>query len=170
MKGDYYDDKFERDVYSYKSCGTSLVGIIIVVILSLLLGGCAPKVITVEKTHTEYVHSTDTVEIKDTVRTESNTIIREARPEDSLLLAQYGIRLKDNERMLLFLQKQLEQEKSQSKVHDTLYKSKVDSIAVPYPVEKELTWWQAKKIEFGELAMLIMAGLLCFVVIKHKIK
>lgn len=170
MKRDYYDDKFERDVYSYKSCGMSLVGIIIVVILSLLLGGCAPKVITVEKTHTEYVHSTDTVEIKDTVRTESNTIIREARPEDSLLLAQYGIRLKDNERMLLFLQKQLEQEKSQSKevVHDTTIVR--DTIPQIVPVEKELTWWQAKKIEFGELAMLIMAGLLCFVVIKHKIK
>jgi hypothetical protein len=87
-----------------------------------------------------------------------------------LLLAQYGIRLKDNERMLLFLQKQLEQEKSQSKevVHDTTIVR--DTIPQIVPVEKELTWWQAKKIEFGELAMLIMAGLLCFVVIKHKIK
>jgi hypothetical protein len=50
-----------------------------------------------------------------------------------------------------------------------LYQSKTDSIAVPYPVEKELTWWERKKIEFGELAMVVMAGLLCFVVIKHKI-
>jgi hypothetical protein len=53
---------------------------------------------------------------------------------------------------------------------DTLYQSKVDSIAVPYPVEKELTWWQEKKIEFGELAMLIMAGLLCFVLIRQKLR
>ena len=53
-------------------------------------------------------------------------------------------------------------------VHDTIYKSKIDSIAVPYPVEKELTWWERQKIAFGELAMIIMAGLLCFVVIRFR--
>jgi hypothetical protein len=58
----------------------------------------------------------------------------------------------------------------EKEVHDTLYQSKTDSIAVPYPVEKELTWWEKKKIEFGELAMVVMAGLLCFVVIKSKLK
>ena len=74
---------------------------LIFVLFSLLLVGCSPNVVTVEKTHTEYVHNTDTLTIKDTVRSNTNTIIREARPEDSLLLAQYGIRLRDNERMLL---------------------------------------------------------------------
>ena len=58
----------------------------------------------------------------------------------------------------------------EKEVHDTLYQSKTDSIAVPYPVEKELTWWEKKKIEFGELAMVVVAGLLCFVVIKSKLK
>jgi hypothetical protein len=132
--------------------------------------GCSPKVITVEKTHTEYVNKTDTLTKHDTVYSEKNTVIREARPEDSLLLAQYGIRLNENERMLLFLQNQLERAKSESKKisHDTVFMS--DSIPVPYPVEKELTWWQRQKLEFGELAMIIMVGLLCFVVIRYKFR
>jgi len=171
MDKGYYDDKFERSVYGYRSCGLCFVFLVVFLLLSLLFSGCTTtNYVPVEKTHTEYVHSNDTVEIKDTVRTKSNTIIREARPEDSLLLAQYGIRLKDNERMLLFLQKQLEQEKSQSKevVHDTTIVR--DTIPQIVPVEKELTWWQEKKIEFGELAVLIMAGLLCFVLIRQKLR
>ena len=60
-------------------------------------------------------------------------------------------------------------------VHDTTYVSTHDTIPQPYPVEvvkeveKELTWWQRQKIAFGELAMIMMAGLLVFVLIKFKI-
>lgn len=43
-------------------------------------------------------------------------------------------------------------------VRDTMYISKVDSIQVPYPVEKELTRWQQFRMDFGGWAM-------CFVVI-----
>ena len=169
MENDYYDQKLEEGVYSLKACGWSFVGIVIVLLLMLLFDGCATKVVTVPEIHTEYIHNTDSVIIKDTLRTESNTVIREARPEDSLLLAQYGIRLRENEKMLLFMQKQLEQEKSESKevVHDTTVVR--DTIPQIVPVEKSLTWWQRQKIEFGELAMVIMVGLLCFVVIKHKL-
>lgn len=149
----------------------SYVLAVIVFFALLLLSGCTTtKYIPVERTRTEYVNKTDTFTIKDTVRSERNTIIREARPEDSLLLLQYGIRLKDNERMLLFLQNQLEREKSESSevVHDTTIVR--DTIPVPYPVEKELSWWDEKKIEFGELAMFIMAGLLCFVLLRLKLR
>ena len=153
MKGDYYDDKFERDVYSYKSCGMSLFGIIIVVILSLLLSGCTTtKYIPVETIKTDTVYQ---AKIKrDSVYLHDSVYVKEWQKGDTIF--------RDRDR---WHTKYVEKE-----IHDTLYQSRVDSIAVPYPVEKELTWWQAKKIEFGELAMLIMAGLLCFVVIKHKIK
>ena len=153
MKGDYYDDKFERDVYSYRSCGISLVGIIIWVILSLLLSGCTTtKYIPVETIKTDTVYQ---AKIKrDSVYLHDSVYVKEWQKGDTIF------RYRDR-----WHTKYVEKE-----VHDTLYQSRVDSIAVPYPVEKELTWWQAKKIEFGELSMLIMAGLLCFVVIKHKIK
>lgn len=38
-------------------------------------------------------------------------------------------------------------------VRDTMYLSKVDSIQVPYPVEKELTRWQQMKQELGGWAL-----------------
>lgn len=46
---------------------------------------------------------------------------------------------------------------------DTLIK--MDSIQVPYPVEKQLTKWQRFKLDFGGIAMLVMIGI---VVIKLK--
>jgi UDP-N-acetylglucosamine pyrophosphorylase len=63
----------------------------------------------------------------------------------------------------------------EKQIHDTTYIATHDTIPQPYPVEvvkeveKELTWWQRQKIAFGELAMIVMAGLLVFVLIKFKI-
>lgn len=46
---------------------------------------------------------------------------------------------------------------------------RVDSVPVPYPVEKELSWWERQKIAFGELVFVLMTVLLLLVIIrKHK--
>ena len=46
-------------------------------------------------------------------------------------------------------------------VRDTIYKSKTDTIAKPYPVEvkveKELTWWQKTRIHAGETLLVLLA-------------
>jgi hypothetical protein len=39
---------------------------------------------------------------------------------------------------------------------------RVDSVRVPYPVEKELSWWEKQKIAFGEYMILIAGGFLLF--------
>lgn len=46
--------------------------------------------------------------------------------------------------------------------HDTLYINRIDSIRVPYPVEKELTRWQQMKLELGGWAfgIIITAALI----------
>lgn len=104
-----------------------------------LLFGCSPKVITVPEYHYERHNTTDTIMMRDSILRERNTIIREA---DSSMLADLGIRLQQGERAILVLRKELERALSQQKevVHDTIVK--VDSIRVPYPVEKQLTKWQ----------------------------
>ena len=48
-------------------------------------------------------------------------------------------------------------------IRDTVYASRVDSIQVPYPVEKELTRWQQFRLNLGgwaigALVILILAG------------
>ena len=146
--------------------------VLAVILASLLfmVFSCSPRVVTVPEIHTEYIVRTDSFVKRDTVQREKETIVRELTKDDSLMLAKYGIQLRDNERMILLLQKELEREKSiqAEAVHDTIVKC--DSIPYKVEVEKPLTWWQEKKIEFGELAMFIMAGLLLFIVLKFVIK
>lgn len=38
-------------------------------------------------------------------------------------------------------------------VHDTVYRSRVDSIQVPYPVEKQLTRWEQFRLDVGGWAI-----------------
>lgn len=38
-------------------------------------------------------------------------------------------------------------------VRDTVYKSRVDSIQVPYPVERKLTKWEQFRLDIGSWAM-----------------
>lgn len=38
-------------------------------------------------------------------------------------------------------------------VRDTVYKSKIDSIQVPYPVERKLTKWEQLRLDIGGWAM-----------------
>ena len=39
---------------------------------------------------------------------------------------------------------------------DTLYLSKVDTVGVPYPVERELTKWQSVKVDYGGWAITLV--------------
>lgn len=54
-------------------------------------------------------------------------------------------------------------------VRDTMFISKVDSIQVPYPVEKELTRWQQFRMNFGGLAVCIVV-ISILILIVYKIK
>lgn len=47
---------------------------------------------------------------------------------------------------------------------DTLYLSRVDTVSVPYPVEKELTKWQSVKVDYGGWAMGIVFAFILIVV------
>lgn len=49
-------------------------------------------------------------------------------------------------------------------VHDTTYIYKTDSIQVPCPVEKKLTWWQSMKQETGGIAIGVIIAL-CFIIL-----
>ena len=140
------------------------------VCLVLLFSGCqSVKYVPIETVRIEKESKTDTVIQKDTVRTEKETIVREARPEDSLMIAKLGIRLRENERLLILLQKEMSEQKSNTYENHRDTVLKTDSVAVPYPVEKELSWWERQKIAFGEWVFGAMAVLLLVVIIrKHK--
>lgn len=136
----------------YRLIITYLVAVLLLLI-ALICGGCSTtKYVPVETIKRDTVYQSKIEH--DSVYLHDSVYVKEWQKGDTIY--------RDRDR---WHTKYVEKE-----VHDTLYQSKTDSIAVPYPVEKELTWWEKKKIEFGELAMVVMAGLLCFVVIKSKLK
>ena len=55
---------------------------------------------------------------------------------------------------------------------DTLYVTKTDSVQVPYPVEKQLTWWQQFQIDVGGLAIgiAIISAIIVIMVVIRKMK
>lgn len=160
--GHLYNKRSEK---SMLACFYSLIGIIITLILSLLLSSCKSiQYVPIEKTKTEYITRTDTVNKIDTLISEKETIIREA---DSSLVAELGIQLKENERAILILKRELERKTSKEFEHTTDTFIKTDTIQVPYPVERKLTKWEQTKIDIGEvcIGMLILVAIILIVFI-----
>lgn len=141
--------------------------------LCLLVSGCHNwRTITIEKpvpihdttkvTSIEYVYKTDTL------INNIETIVREANAGDSLLLAQLGLQLSDNERTILVLRNELERTKSESE------NSKVDTLiqyverGVPLKeteyvnVEKPLKWWQKTLMWLGVGFIIVVVGSFLF--------
>lgn len=58
-------------------------------------------------------------------------------------------------------------------IHDTLWRERVDTIHVPYPVEAQLTKWQKIKMDLSSIAVNILAVLVliavCKIVIRWKL-
>ena len=57
-------------------------------------------------------------------------------------------------------------------VHDTIYQSRTDSVAKPYPVyvekevAKKLTWWQKTQMYVGDGALLVVLAMMVYGLIK----
>lgn len=140
---DYFEQLFERSFSRMLWVGiAALVG----VVLCVLLSSCKTQYVPVPEYHYDYSHSTDTVRERDSVLTERETIIRETNSGDSALLASLGIQLKEGQKAILVLQKELERirNEKQKKTTDTIIK--VDSVRVPYPVEGKVKRWEKVKL------------------------
>lgn len=47
---------------------------------------------------------------------------------------------------------------------DTMYINQITNIQIPFPVERELSWWQSVKLQVGEIAIGIIIGLIIIVI------
>jgi hypothetical protein len=56
---------------------------------------------------------------------------------------------------------------------DTIYKSRVDSVPMPYPVvkliEKELSWWQKARMHTGEVVLSLIGGGVVWAIVRRRI-
>lgn len=142
-----YDDEYdEREGCAVAACVMSvwvaLVAACIVFLFSLC--GCtSTRYVPVETVRTEYqdkvreVHTTDSIVDTRFVYVKGDTVFG------------YRDRIKWRDRF----------------IHDTCTVVKTDSIAVPYPVERELTWWERTKMDLGGFALACIAVALCAAVV-----
>lgn len=115
--------------------------ILVGTILALLfMASCqSVRYVPVERVRTKYINRTDTVTKTDSIIHEKETIIRMA---DSTTLSKLGLQLKENEKAILILRRELERQKSAHQEHRTDTIVVRDSVDVPVLVEKKLTWYQ----------------------------
>ena len=140
----------------FKGYGLIFSYLLVVFALLFWLCSCSPRVITVPEVHTEYIVKTDTFLKRDSVIREHNTVIREA---DSAMLAELGLQLSDGQRAILVLRNEIERLSSMEREVKTDTFVKCDTIPRFIEVEKPLTWWERKKIEFGELFFAVLSFL-----------
>lgn len=157
-----HEEKMMADIfYENSGCGKNLLYCCIVIVLILVLSACKTQYVPVETIRTEYINRTDTVKQTDSIFTNKETIIKEA---DNALIAELGLQLKDNERAILILQKELQKQVSKESEHKTDTIIKTDSIQVPYPVERKLSKWEQIKMDIGGIAIGGFIGIVVIII------
>ena len=120
--------------------------IIIILAAVAMLAGCrTTKYVTVPEHHTDTVYQVKNM--RDSIYLHDSTFVREYVKGDTVRIVtemwhtQYRDRLKT----------------------DTVYRSKTDSVPVPYPVEKTvkvakpLTWWQQARLHLANITLYLLA-------------
>lgn len=121
------------------------------------------RYVPVPEYHTRYKTRVDTVQRWDSVRDVQWMTVKEV---DSAQLAALGIQIKGLKNAFLIERNKLLQKMSNEKTHKIDTVMQLDSIRVPYPVEKQLTKWQRWKMDAGGCAMGVAAVLVILLVVR----
>ena len=110
--------------------------ITVVAIVSTILCGCSPKTVyvPVESVRTEYKDRNMSQFVTDTVHDIRFVWVKGDTVHD--------IREREHVRLV--------------SVHDTCLFERIDTIRVPYPVERELTRWEKTKMDYGGEAIIVL--------------
>ena len=126
-----YEDSMRAAVYS-------LVGMVMLLLLAMLTS-CKTKYVTVPEYHKEYINRTDTFLRSDTLFRLDSVVIRQQGDTTVIEKIRWQNRFVNVYKVKT----------------DTL--AKVDSVRVPYPVEKKLSKWQQVRMDFGGWAIGVLA-------------
>lgn len=152
-----------KDSNKYKELLALLAPVFLLLLLMLSSSGCrSVKYVPVEKTHTEYIHTVDSVFKVDSFYHEKETVIMQV---DSQAMAEFGVKLKATERAWLIRTKELEKKLDQLKKtrSDTLIVR--DTIPQIQIVEKQLTKWQRMKMNAGGYAISLCLTSIVFIIL-----
>ena len=142
-------EKYVKDFIKYES----VLVVILIALIVMLLCGCKS---------TEYVF---------VPQKQTDTLIVTNHQRDSIYLhdSTYVEVKGDTMKIVKWRTKYVEK-----LVHDTIYKSKVDSIPypVPQPVEvpAKLTWWQQTRIHLANILLYVLLGVGGYYLLKYALK
>ena len=127
-----------------KTMKTMVSGLLIAILAGLSLWGCKPYKVAQRETV-----------IKDSLsivqRMIDRVLIRDSVYERNVHDTVYKYKERETVRYLA--------------MRDTLYIERRDSVSVPYPVERQLTKWEAARMRLGDISLIVfIAGLLYVVV------
>ena len=137
---DYYERKFRGSGGTLKACWYSLVACVIALIIAAIFSGCKTitKTEVVEKVRIDTAYVTKV--LKDSVWMHDSIHVKEKG--DTILIEKWHTQWRDRLQI------------------DTIYRAKVDSIPVPYEVEKlverQLTWWQRLRLALGNVMLMFI--------------
>ena len=143
MNDDY--DFYDNDKnWAYRLCYGCFIGIMICILIAPLSGCKSIQYVPVPEYHHDSIYFTkvqwDSIYVKDSV------YIREYTKGDTVYFEHLKWKTKFVEKL----------------VHDTSYVSKIDSVAVPYPVEKKLGRFDQFKVSYGGYAILLCILLIIY--------
>lgn len=132
-----------------------LLGLMACAIITLLVGCRSTKYVPVENVRTEYKDRVVTVH--DTVR-DSVRMFNNVYRHDSMAVMMRGDTVfVDRWHTLRLIKWEKATHQSNTVAGDSASSVRVDSVRVPYPVERKLTKWERVKMDFGTAAIVIAA-------------
>ncbi len=161
--------------------GAVLRTALLVAVMTGMCGCTNTRYVPVETVRTEYVGK-DNTELLNIIKSLTERLYQKERQVDSLMqsnrellvLSEKGDTLRHDRETIVYRashrEKELErllESKSDSirELRQRLESVKSDSIPVPYPVERKLTWWEQTKMDFGGIALCGLVTAVCIAVI-----
>ena len=135
-------DDFWKD--SLIGCFSYIIGILVGLMAAVLLAGCTTtKYVPVPEVHHDTVRITQ--QQRDSIYLHDSIYVQTLTRGDTVYLTTDRWHTLYRDRWS----------------HDTLYQSRTDTIAKPYPVEVEvpadLTWWQRLRIDIADIVLGLLA-------------
>lgn len=117
--------------------------VILLFVIAVLVVGCKTQYVSVPEFHTDTLWQY--LSLRDSVYLHDSTIVKERG--DTVVIERWHTRWHDRF------------------ITDTVYRSRRDSISVPYPIERKLTRWESFCIDYGKVMTGVTLGSLVLILL-----
>ena len=141
---DYYEYRHKASGSALRTCWYMFIGIIVALFICALFSGCRSiRYVPVETVRTDTLYQK--VLQRDSIHIHDSVTIREKG--DTVMIEHWRTQWRDRVQ------------------RDTVYRSRTDSVQVPYPVERQLSHWEQFCIDYGKVMTGATVVLLVFIIV-----